>query len=525
MFTSPASSHSSSGTFGCPPVFGRWNQKGDTFAPNTLSSGIVFGSPAATGTSTWAFGQTSSPLSSIASFGSPSNAGFGSSTSALGFSSSGNFGSPSGFVQLNERGDSFPSKSLDRGNVFGPPNSHGSSTWTFNQTSSSLSTPTSFGPLATKSTFDLKQSHFSGQERGSSIANYKKTPETEYSPEKLVSISAMPVYNDKSHEELRLEDYKLSEKGGFGIRASAVKSTSSIAPLTPNPFGKTIDSVATKTPSWSWKFPGPTSTPQPLHFSSSTNNSLTTPPLNSFNPFLPTTNLTSQTPTSFKSPTFTSTSPSWSLAPLNQNTFTNPSFTSLPTQVSSSSFSTPTFITPSSFNQPTTLFKSWSLAPLNQNTFTNSSFTSLPTQMSSSSFSSPTFAPFITPSSFSGSTFNQPTTLFTPSTQNNEETTGTIGQTIGSQLSSSEITHTKQPSTTVTSPFGTLPPISHLSIEASLKTQSIQYGISSMPVKDKPAPVRYSLLTTRHLSRKIKLPVRKYDPKLNGPKVRIRIWR
>lgn len=144
MFTSPASSHSSSGTFGCPPVFGHWNQKENAFAPNTLSSGTT-GTSNYGGTSTWAIGQTSSPLSSMTTFGSSSNAGFGSSTSALGFSSSGNFGSPSVFVQSNERGDSFPSKSLDRGNVFGPPNSHGSSTWTFNQTSSSLSTPTSFG--------------------------------------------------------------------------------------------------------------------------------------------------------------------------------------------------------------------------------------------------------------------------------------------------------------------------------------------------------------------------------------------
>lgn len=32
---------------------------------------------------------------------------------------------------------------------------------------------------------------------------------------KLESISAMPVYKDKSHEELRWEDYQLGDKGGF----------------------------------------------------------------------------------------------------------------------------------------------------------------------------------------------------------------------------------------------------------------------------------------------------------------------
>lgn len=32
---------------------------------------------------------------------------------------------------------------------------------------------------------------------------------------KLESISAMPVYKDKSHEELRWEDYQLGDKGDF----------------------------------------------------------------------------------------------------------------------------------------------------------------------------------------------------------------------------------------------------------------------------------------------------------------------
>jgi len=34
---------------------------------------------------------------------------------------------------------------------------------------------------------------------------------------KLESISAMPVYKDKSHEELRWEDYQLGDKGAFFI--------------------------------------------------------------------------------------------------------------------------------------------------------------------------------------------------------------------------------------------------------------------------------------------------------------------
>ncbi|KAJ0700954.1 putative peptidase S59, nucleoporin, nucleoporin peptidase S59 [Helianthus annuus] len=69
------------------------------------------------------------------------------------------------------------------------------------------------------------------------------------------------------------------------------------------------------------------------------------------------------------------------------------------------------------------------------------------------------------------------------------------------------------------SPFGTLPPKPHMFVDGSQCKQPIQYGISSLRVKDKPAPVKYSMLTTRHLSGRIKLPVRKYDPKSNAPKV------
>ncbi|XP_023747249.1 nuclear pore complex protein NUP98B [Lactuca sativa] len=478
MFTSPAYSHSSSGTFGFPLVFGEGNQKVDATGMSNYG-----------GTSTWTYAQTSSPSSSTTIFGASSPYGFGSSSSS--------------------------------------------------------------GANATRSTFDLQKSPFGGQDRGSRIANYKTTLETEYNPEKLVSISAMPVYKAKSHEELRWEDYKFTEKGGFGPSSTAIKSTSSTlspftsssftnfstnswgttsvssTPITPNPFSKRSNSVATETPTWSWKFPGPTSTPQPLHFLSSTNNSLssfTSSPLNSFNPFLSKTNLTS--PASFTS----------TFAPLNQNPFT-----SLPTQMSSSSFSSPTFapfIKPSSssgffptpivtspansmssglcstFNQPTTLFPSssstsvsWSHEPLNQNLLKNP-FTSQPTQTCSTSaaFTHGVVTMVTTPAtSVSVSPFNQPTTFFkpcAPSTQNynGENTTGIISQ----------ITSKNQ------NPFGTLPPISHLSFECS---QSIQYGISSIPVKDKSAMVKYPLLTPRHLYRRNKLPVQKYDPKLNSLKM------
>ncbi|WJX55187.1 hypothetical protein P8452_40987 [Trifolium repens] len=69
-----------------------------------------------------------------------------------------------------------------------------------------------------------------------------------------------------------------------------------------------------------------------------------------------------------------------------------------------------------------------------------------------------------------------------------------------------------QPAPINTNPFGTLHALPQMSIGRVGNTPSVQYGISSMPVQDKPAPVRISsVLTARHLSqRRIKYPLRKY---------------
>jgi len=66
----------------------------------------------------------------------------------------------------------------------------------------------------------IGQSGFGGQQRGGSrVASYTATTEadsgTSGQTAKLESISAMPVYKDKSHEELRSEDYQLGDKGIF----------------------------------------------------------------------------------------------------------------------------------------------------------------------------------------------------------------------------------------------------------------------------------------------------------------------
>lgn len=65
------------------------------------------------------------------------------------------------------------------------------------------------------------QAGFGGQRGGSRVTPYAPTTEPDagsgstQAAGKLESISAMPVYKDKSHEELRWEDYQLGDKGTF----------------------------------------------------------------------------------------------------------------------------------------------------------------------------------------------------------------------------------------------------------------------------------------------------------------------
>lgn len=58
-------------------------------------------------------------------------------------------------------------------------------------------------------------SNFGGQQ-GSRVVPYSATQEVDAGTQpagKLESISAMPAYKDKSHEELRWEDYQRGDKG------------------------------------------------------------------------------------------------------------------------------------------------------------------------------------------------------------------------------------------------------------------------------------------------------------------------
>lgn len=74
---------------------------------------------------------------------------------------------------------------------------------------------------STFGTSGFGQAGFGGQRGGSRVTPYAPTPEPDpgsgstQAAGKLESISAMPVYKDKSHEELRWEDYQLGDKGTF----------------------------------------------------------------------------------------------------------------------------------------------------------------------------------------------------------------------------------------------------------------------------------------------------------------------
>ncbi|XP_031391061.1 nuclear pore complex protein NUP98A isoform X2 [Punica granatum] len=542
--STPAFGATTTPSFGstATPAFG---SAGSAFGASTSS---VFGTGSAFGaSSTPGFGSSSTPAfgaSSTPAFGASSSPAFGVLTPPFGASSSPsfNFGSSPAFGQSSS---AFGSSSFASSSPFGA------------QIGNQATTP-GFGNSG------FGQPGFGGQQRGGSrVSPYSVTLEQDSGSGaqptgKLESISAMPAYINKSHEELRWEDYQLGDKGG------------------PNPAGQSAggNPFATSSSTLTPAFAG-----QSSPFSSSTPanpfSSTTTPNLfsstSSPNPFAPkpfTPGFTSGPATSVfastsssatsvfghaAAPSFTAGSSSSLFPTAGQSTFgTSPSFfssTQGATGISSgfTSQSTPLFssITPSFpqtssgfgpatapfgqttspfaqsstpaigqtniFNTPSTgvsmgLFSSTPslLASTNTGGFnrTNPSF-SLQFQQSQPAQAGPGFSNLVQPQPAVGG----PQNIYTQSN---------FGQS--SANLSSAVVQTAPPST---NPFGTLPAMPQMSIGRAGTGSSIQYGISSMPVVDKPAPVRVSsLLTSRHLSQmRTRLPARKYHPKDDHPKV------
>ncbi|CAE5957094.1 unnamed protein product [Arabidopsis arenosa] len=559
MFGSSNPFGQSSGTspFGSQSLFGQTSNtsSNNPFAPATpfgtsapfaaQSGSSIFGS-----TSTGVFGapQTSSPFASTPTFGASSSPAFGNSTPAFGASpASSPFGGSSGFGQ-KPLGFSTPQSNPFGNSAQQSQPAFGNSTFAFGQSTSAFgsstfgSTPSPFGGAqASTPTFGgsgFGQSTFGGQQGGSRAVPYAPTVEAETGTGtqpagKLESISAMPAYKDKNHEELRWEDYQRGDKGGqLPAGQSPGNAGFGISPAQPNPFSPS--------PAFGQTSANPTNP-----FSSST----------STNPFAP------QTPTIASSSTTTSVFGSSSAF---GTTTSSPLFgsSSTPGFGSSSSIfgsapgqgATPAF----GNSQPSTLFNSTpstgqtgsafgqtgsafgqfgqSSAPaFGQNSIFNKPSTGFGNMFSSSStLTTSSSSPFgqtmpagVTPfqsaqpgQASNGFGFNNFGQNQAANTTGNAGGLGFFGQGNFGQSPAPLNSVVLQP-VAVTNPFGTLPAMPQISINQGGNSPSIQYGISSMPVVDKPAPVRISsLLTSRHLlHRRVRLPARKYRPGENGPKV------
>ncbi|CAL0299969.1 unnamed protein product [Lupinus luteus] len=543
--STPAFGAASSPAFGAAstPAFG---------AASTPAFGAA-STPAFGATSTPAFGSTPNPtfgstgnafgvsnppgFGGGGGFGAPSNTTFGSaSTSAFGASSAPAFGaSPS----------STPAFSFGSSQAFGQSSSAFGSSSPFGSTTSAFGGQSSaFGSQTPTPAFG--QSGFGGQRGGSRIANYTPTTEpdsgTSGQTAKLESISAMPTYKDKSHEELRWEDYQLGDKGGpnpstqstglSGFNSSTTQtntfgSSSAFGQSSSNPFSSSTPSNSNPFAPKSSGFPSGFGASAPSFSSSAFGSSTsTTTPLfgsSSSSPFAanssPSQSFGAQTSLFNSGPALSASQPFGSN--LFSNTQSSQLFSSTPTLTSQpvSGFGQQN---PSPFGQQTASFTQSSMFNSPSTGFGGSLFsTSAPLASSNLTGFGQTAPSLSTPfqpaqpaqssSTFGFSNFGQTQPGSTP---------GMFGQNNFGFSSSAQSSVAVQ-SAPITNPFGTLPALPQMSIGRVGTTPSIQYGISSMPASDKPASVRISsLLTSRHLSqRRNRIPVRKYHSKNDGPKV------
>ncbi|XAR52777.1 hypothetical protein NMG60_11021030 [Bertholletia excelsa] len=355
---------------------------------------------------------------------------------------------------------------------------------------------------------------FGSRHWGSRLTAYTTTTEVDGSSgtatsARLLSLSSMTVYRDKSHEELRWDDYQTGDKGGIGTGGSTTQSnifspSSTLDHLSKIPFSPATSSnpFGPATTNLNLFYPTPISPPLVLQ--------------NLSNPFAhKTTDLGFKTSVAscFPGP-FSRTSSS---ANLSMTTSSTPSCLLI---VSSSLFG------PN--NSPTCLSStSASGATLG---FNPGLSTSGSTQLSP--ILQPSFGPTIAPSICQPSVIAPSTQFGLGGNSSTYQTTATqtvqtsgafatinfppvltglngfvaakdvIGQSTVIQLSTSHSTVEVQlPPVVVT--FGVLPAMSQLLISPSGSMPSNRCGISSRPVSYKPAsPVRFSsLLTCQHVSK------------------------
>ncbi|KAK6250875.1 hypothetical protein SCA6_004880 [Theobroma cacao] len=564
-----------SGIFGSSTPFGSTQS---AFGSSTPAFGAT-STPAFGATSTPAFGATSTPAfgaTSTPAFGSTGSPAFGSTGTAFGVSNAPVFGSGGTFGASSIPAfgtSSTPAFGASSTPAFGasstPSFSFGSSPAFAQSTSAFGSSPfgtTAFGaqssPFGAQSSApafgstSFGQSPFGGQRGGSRVAPYTPTTEADSGSgtqpaAKLESISAMPVYKDKSHEELRWEDYQLGDKGGpqpaaqpsggigFGVSTAPTSpfiSSSTFGQTSANPFSGTSNNpFSIKPPSFnstgfttsttasnpfqstSSSLFGPTSSTTPSIFSSSSTPTFGTGSSLFSSSITPS---FSTSPSIFGTGAAPTTTPAFATGLNFSSSQTSPLFNSTPAigqtgnafgQVSSTfGQNSSNFGQTNIFNTPSTGFSG--------NLFSSS--LSLAPSSNSAAFgpTTPSFAspfqpapPAQTSGAFSFSNFGQ--------TQSGGGS-GIFGQSNIGQSPATQSAAVVQP-VTITNPYGILPAMPQMSIGRAGTAPSIQYGISSMPVVDKPAPIRISpLLTSRYLSqRRIRLPARKYRPNNDSPKV------
>ncbi|KAH7293405.1 hypothetical protein KP509_28G024900 [Ceratopteris richardii] len=504
-------------------------------APAFGATGPTFGSTLF-GSSTPAFGASSTPAFGAAStpaFGASSTPAFGASSSpAFGASSTPAFGTPSTSLFGSTTpafGQSTSTFGSTTAPAFGSTSVFGSSP--FGTSNTAFGSTPSFG-----SSF---ASSFGTQTLGSRTTPYTATNDAEAGVSgqtgKLMSISAMPAYKSRSHEELRWEDYQRGDKGVPSAQQPAGGLFGQAAPA--SPFG-----AASAT------------TPAANPFGSTTSSLFGSKPAGSFT--LPTTGST-----------FSSASPFGSLTSSAFGQSTSPAFgTGLSSPFGAGS--TPAFgstfgSTASVFGASTPAFSS---TPFSSPSIFNSGTSAFGTSVfgqsqSSSSLFSSSSQPFGT----SGSPFNtslgtgmfgstsslfqtsKPPTLSIPGTsifggihstpgqqqsgigsfgfpnlgQSQPQASGFgTGPFLGSPSNSFIQQSVPVP---VTNPFGNLPALPQMSIGRSAGTgPSVQYGISSLPVSEKPIQVRStSLLTPRHLTQRsrLRMQARRHHPNKEIPKV------
>ncbi|OIT21425.1 PREDICTED: nuclear pore complex protein NUP98A-like isoform X1 [Nicotiana attenuata] len=403
---------------------------------------------------------------------------------------------------------------------------------------------------------DFGKSAFGINKEGSRMASYTATKEKE-SKEKIQSICGMQTYEDKSHEELRFKDYQLGDKGQTCASIFGVSGTSKFGVIDKSrPFTSPVFNPSTVDQPFYSHCPNPFALKRPGIDLLPNENSSTT----SSTPLFPKSQQSTVShifppKTSFlnsdvSSSPWTNSSP---FAPLkaastsSTNSIFSPSCYPWALSTSSVLLSPPSTTSPCLVSpSPAHHFdQNRSFSPFNLPTLPTVSPPSLlPTPVSTTAPAQsswqlqPTLPSLFNVPSTPSSLF--PTFVPLAPTQITPERTPNIEARISPAISSQLLTENGQgvghpginvqqsysPSITglqpspIMVPSETQPAV-QVFVGRPDSATSVQYGISSLPVSDKTAPVRRrSSLIIRHSSlSRHRLPPQKYNPTSDKPKV------